>query len=520
MNTYKQILKQNIYKLLSLYNTDKFSSTYGYGDREFSGWKTKDFANATLQGGTHSLAIALKLNLFDEKEEKVILDIIDSAILAIDKIRDKNGSAVEAYPRENSFCVTALVAFDILSAINYLENDLNKSVKEKYLAIIEPLIAFITKNGEEHAMISNHLATGVAAIVLWNHLTKDNNTRDQELLQIIYNHQSDEGWYMEYEGADPGYQTLCTYYLNSAYQITKDKRLLESLKKSAKFLSYFIHPDGTVGGLYGSRNTEVYYPAGIVSLSNEIEEFAMIAKFLEPKDQHIMPQNIDIGNYIPLLNAYAIAALKYDEVKNSIENCNKKPFYLKEDEIDFKDTGIYLYSNKNYFALINYKKGGTLKVFDKQTNKLDIEDGGLFGVLIDGTKFSTQQFNDSTTFNNKLIHTDFFKINESSPNPLNFIILRTLALTIFRSVYLGNVFKKFIVNMLMTGKNKIEGNVKREFVFGKDKIIISEKTNMPKDCKNIKHMSKSKAIHMASSGYFISQNFENQNSKLVEFKDV
>jgi len=520
MNTYKQILKQNIYKLLSLYNTDKFSSTYGYGDREFWGWKTKDFTNATLQGGVHSLAIALKLNLFEKKEQKVIFDIVDSAILAIETIRDKNGSVTEAYPRENSFCVTALVAFDVLSAINYLENDLERSAKEKYLRIINPLIAFITKYGEEHAIISNHLATGVAAIVLWNHLTKDHNTRDQELLQIIYDYQSDEGWYKEYEGADPGYQTLCTYYLSSAYEITKDKKLFESLKRSAKFLSYFIHPDGTVGGLYGSRNTEVYYPAGLVSRSNEIEEFAMMAKYLTPKDQHVMPQNIDIGNYIPLLNAYAVAALRYDEVKNSIESCNKKQFYLKEDEIDFKDTGIYLYSNKNYFALINYKKGGTLKVFDKQTNKLDIEDGGLFGVLIDGTKFSTQQFNHSVTFSNRLINADFFKINESSPNPLNFIILRVLALTIFRSVYLGNVFKKFIVNMLMTGKNKIEGNVKREFEFGEDKIIISEKTNMPKECKNIKHMGKSKAIHMASSGYFISQNFENQISKLLEFKDV
>ncbi|WP_141047382.1 hypothetical protein [Aliarcobacter cryaerophilus] len=520
MNTYKHILKQNIQKLLNLYNTDKFSATYGYADREFWGWKTKDFTNATLQGGIHSLAIFLKLGLFEKNQEIAILEIIDSSILAIEKIKDKNGSLVEAYPSENSFCVTALVAFDILSAINYLDDRLDKNIKQKYFSVVQPLINFITKNGEEHAIISNHLATGVAAIVLWNHLTGDNNQRDKELLQIIYDHQSAEGWYREYEGADPGYQTLCTYYLSCAYEITKDKMLLESLKISANFLSHFIHPDGTIGGLYGSRNTEVFYPAGIVALSGEIEEFALMAKYLEPNGQHLLPQNIDIGNYIPFLNSYALAALKYDEVKENIEKIDDKPFYAKNEEKDFKQTGIYLVSNKNYFAIFNYKKGGTLKVFDKNSGKLDIEDGGLFGTLNDGTKFSTQQFDENITFQNKKIQANFYKMNESSPNPLNFIILRVLSLTVFRFVFLGNLFKKFIVNMLMTGKNKLDGSVTREFEFLEDKVIVKEEIAQPKNCKDIKHIGKSKAIHMASSGYFISQNFENNNSKIVEFKNV
>lgn len=519
-NAYKQVLEQNVYKLLNLYNTDKFSATYGYADREFWGWKTKDFANATLQGGVHSLAIAIDLELFEKKEESIVLEIIDSAIMAVAKIKDKNGSLAEAYLRENSFCVTALVAFDVLSAIKCLSDRLDNETKQRYLKVIKPLIDFITKNGEEHATISNHLATGVATVALWNHLTGDNNQRDKKLLQIIYDNQSDEGWYKEYEGADPGYQTLCTYYLSCSYEITNNTKLLQSLKSSARFLSHFIHPDGTIGGLHGSRNTEVFYPAGVVALSSEIEEFAMMAKYLEPKGQHLLPQNIDIGNYIPLLNAYAVAALKYDEVKENIEKIDDKPFYEKNEEKDFKQTGIYLFSNNNYFAIVNYSKGGTMKVFDKKSNTLDIEDGGLFGLLTNGTKFSTQQFDENITFQNKKIQANFYKMNESSPNPLNFIILRGLALTIFRSVYLGNLFKKFIVNMLMTGKNKIEGSARREFRFCEDKIIVEEKVTQPKNYKEIKHIGKSKAIHMASSGYFISQNFENENSKLVIFERV
>ena len=520
MNIYKRVLQQNIYKLLNLYNTDKFSKTYGYGDREYWGWKTKDFANATLQGGVHSLAIALKLGLVNEKEEMNILEIIDAAIKAVEIIRDKNGSVVEAYPRENSFCVTALVVFDILSALKHLGSKIDEELKRSYLSIIQPLIRFITDHDEEHAVISNHLATGVAAITLWNHLAQDNNPRDKELLQIIYEHQSNEGWYREYEGADPGYQTLCTYYLACAYEITKDQELLASLRRSAEFLSCFIHPDGTIGGLYGSRNTEVFYPAGIVALSDEIEAFATMAKYLHPNGQHLLPQDIDIGNYIPLLNAYAVAALRFDDVEEKIQKIENRPFYLKNEVKDFTQAGIYLVSNKNYFAILNYKKGGTLKVFDKNTNTLDIEDGGVFGILNDGVKFSTQQFDESIEFQNKMIHTYFYKINESLPNPLNFIILRGLGLTIFRSVFLGNVFKKLIVKMLMTGKNKLDGSVKRTFKFLEDKIVVLEEINKPNHCRSLQHIGKSKAIHMASSGYFIPQNFENRDSILVEFKDV
>ena len=99
-------------------------------------------------------------------------------------------------------------------------------------------------------------------------------------------------------------------------------------------------------------------------------------------------------------------------------------------------------------------------------------------------------------------------------------MLRILGLTVFKSVYLGNLFKKFIVNMLMTGKNKVNGQVLRKFKFNEDVIIVSEKIVMPNKCQNINHIGKSKAIHMASSGYFATQNFKNQNSQLVDFINV
>jgi len=520
VSIYKNVLKKNISRLLALYNLDPGALTYGYGDRLYWGWKISDFPNGSMQGGVHALSIALKLRLV--KDDKFILKTIDAVINAISRIRAKNGSMVEAYPGENSFCVTALVAFDVLSAIQHLEDYLSKTQIQKYLEILKPLIGFVESNNEEHAIISNHLAVAAAACFLWSKLTEEKLKRGQEILDLIYKHQSEEGWYREYEGADPGYQTLCTYYLCCIYEITEDERLLRSLEKSASFLKYFIHPDGTIGGLYGSRNTEVYYPAGIIGMANVVDDFALISSLLQKGkevNQHILPQFVDIGNFIPLLNSYAVAALNYEQNKKNIEDIQVTVPYLDKFSKKFKDAGIYLQSTSRYHAIINYKKGGTIKVFDKKTSKIDTEDGGILGKLASGKRFSTQQFDRSIQFDNLSINSYYYTINERYMSSFSYIIVRIFGMTFFRSMALGNLFKRFIVKMLMTGKNKIDGSVIRRFEFMEDKIVVHESIIKPKRCTVIGHIGKFRAIHMASSGYYFPQvESTPEKSKLVEFR--
>lgn len=515
MNIYKDILKKNLGKLLNLYDMDPSSPTLGYGDRSYWGWKTSDYANATLQGGVHSLAIALKLNLYENKE--VLLLTIDQAINAIPSIQDTKGGLQEAYPLEHSFCVTALVAFDVLSAVQLL--DLEQAKKDEYLSIVEPLIEFISKYDEEHAIISNHLATAVAAIALWNKTAKKKNNRDKELLQVIYNHQSKEGWHKEYEGADQGYQTLCIYYLSAAYIATKDNILKDSIAHSLSFLKYYIHPDNTVGGLYGSRNTEVYYPGGVVALSNVLEDANIFANAMKDgitQESHLLPENIDAGNYIPLLNSYAFAALHYEETNNNNEVPCKTVF-----EKDFSDAGIFVKSTNSYYSIVNYKKGGTIKVFNKTSNQLDIEDGGLLAIDNRGRTSSTQQYDSSIDFSKKEITANFYLIDKSSLTPIKMILLRLLSLTVFKSIGLGNSFKKMVVKKLMTGKNKTKGKAVRKFHFTENKIQISESIISGEHFKSVNHAGKFKAIHMASSGYYTKQTIPNtQASDLVEYNRI
>jgi len=91
--------------------------------------------------------------------------------------------------------------------------------------------------------------------------------RGEAEVSEIMGRQSPDGWYSEYGGADPGYESLGIYYLAKVWARTQDASLLGSLRRSIHFLTHAVHPDGSVGGAYGSRCTSLYMPGGLEMLA-------------------------------------------------------------------------------------------------------------------------------------------------------------------------------------------------------------------------------------------------------------
>ena len=59
---------------------------------------------------------------------------------------------------------------------------------------------------------------------------------------------------------------------------SSDLGLLEPLRRSIQFLQYFVHPDGSFGGIYGSKSR--FYILLASALSNDIPE-AFVSLSLE-----------------------------------------------------------------------------------------------------------------------------------------------------------------------------------------------------------------------------------------------
>jgi hypothetical protein len=506
---------------MSFYDLDPYSPTEGLGDRYYWGWKLKDFNNGLFQGGAYSIALFWKFGYFTDNREP--LKIIKSIFYGVKKIQHKNGSVDEAFPYEYAFSVSSTLAFDLLQAYRLVETSLTENDKEEFLKIIEKLIDFISHNPETHGFISNHLATAAAAIEIHNTITGKKNGIGRQILAEIIRHQSEDGYYQEYESADPGYQTLCTYYLAEIYRITEDPALLQSLTRSIEFLSYFIHPDGSIGGEYGSRNTELYYPGGLELLRNKIPLAGAIADRMYESIRSgttVTLPAIDAGNFIPLIENYLVAYLEHSQEKRERYD-DILPYEKEKVRVNLNDAGIVIHGNHCYYSILNVNKGGVFKVFDKQKKALVWDDCGYMGLTGKNDFISTQcyakkDFNSDE--NSVKFETGFYKALRETTTPIKFFGLRFLNLTFMRNLFIGNKIKNFIITLLITGKKRFDVKLVRKIHFHEKDIVIEDYLikGSVKDLKWLRSAGKFSTIHMASSKYFQKQVLTKQIPEIVD----
>lgn len=512
-SSYLVEINRNLPRLLALFDNDPTSSSHGVGDRYHWAWGMIDFGNGTFQGAVHGMARLWRAGQWPYSTPRAkFVERIDSLFEAAGRLTRKNGSLEEAFPHEGSYCVTALVAFDLLCAIDLLNTDVSDAQKKRWQTIIKPMIQYLIHADETHAFISNHLATAVAALLRWHSLIGDKAAESKAgvLLEKILHHQSDEGWFKEYEGADPGYQTLCTYYLADVHQLRPDLGLIEPLRRSIQFLWHFAHPDGSFAGLYGSRNTRLYYPAGVLALANDIPEAAALSSFMvrSIEGQRVVTLSaMDEPNFIPMFNAYAWAAAMSKDL-TAIEHATLlAPNLPCQDaqllRISFPLAGLWLDRGPTHYTVINTHKGGVVYHFRKGHPPLI--DAGVVVCDSEGHYGSSQAYE---LHNNAHQHGDQLEVTaaitsmtKQLPRPFQFMILRGLCLTAFKIAPLREWIKKQLVKMLITRRHRWPVKNLRNIRFG-EALTVEDKTFLPAGYQRVDNVGAFVSIHMASQGYW------------------
>lgn len=510
-NPYCDQVRHVLPRLLSLFDTNTTKPSYGVGDRLHWAWKLTDFGNSTMQGAAHGLARLLDAGLLPEwLPEKTVLERIDAMFAGAEYLRRRNGSMEEAFPYESSFCVTALVAFDLLCAVELLGDRIDDQTRQRYLATVKPMIAFLCEADETHGIISNHLATGAAALFRWAKITNDAaaESRGKIVLERILSHQSEEGWYREYEGADPGYQSLCTYYLADVHEQRPDLGLLPSLQRSVEFLWHFAHPDGSFGGNYGSRNTRFYYPAGIASIAAAVPKAAALDSFMrESVANHtvVTLDTMDESALVPMFNAYCwAAALPEPEAEAVLPSLtgDKKTTH-------FKDAGLFIDSGPEHYTIISYHKGGVCYHYPRGGSPLI--NAGVVAESANGKRYSSQVYERATEFRESggtiTITADLLPIKNQMPTPYKFIVLRLLNVTLMRVRFLSEFIKRFLVKYLITGSSGAAGRNVRTIKLGTDLTIVDALEDADRmEVVDVKQPFT--AIHMACAGFWQRQDEE------------
>lgn len=516
---YQSAILEQMPRVLSRMDRERYSRTAGCCDRTFWAWKFTDFPGARFQEAVCVLsfvhATEFAGNLYCGNRN--VLDWIDMALQYWTSIQHADGSFDEAYPNECSLAATAFTTFYVGEALNFLGKELKSGTGNAVRETMRRAGDWLIKNDETHGFLSNHLAAASAALQHVFAQTGDARfqARSVYFLSRILEHQSAEGWYEEYGGADFGYQTHGTFYLARLLELDPQPRLAESLARAVHFQGLFIHPDKSLGGEYGSRNTQTYYPAAFEMLAATDKAAAWIAQTMRPAvggSSAAGVRAVDAYNLFPMLNnlVFAMRACRQPDRMSAVSEEPGK----EKDFVWFRDAGIARFRRNDYVAYVGVSKGGVVKLFDRRTRRLAYTDCGYIGHQRDRKRVASQHFDPDRPVElgplKLTMTTSFVRVSRPVMRPLLFLVFRVYSLTLGRSTALARWLKQCLVNVLIYRKHPVGIELRRTIEFYERHVTVRDHLQGADlaNLEEIRWVPTFTTIHMGSSRYFVAHELD------------
>ena len=457
---YLDAVLEQIPRLLGLLDRNIGSKTYGCFDRSYWHYHVADFPCSRSQEACLTLALLYSIN--NKKniyyKNDLILEWIKASLQFWAKMQDKNGSFSEWYPNENSFVATAFSSYAISETLiclpqlksQELTDALNKAAK------------WISKKSEKD--VQNQQIGAILALYNVYLLTNNENYKKYsvKMINLLKDMQSDEGWFLEYKGADIGYLSLAVDYLAKFYKKSKNKDALQMAEKGISFTHNFIHPNLTFGGEYGSRNTEYLIPDGFeIVKTKEAESVSYFIRKSLLERRTIAPFSFD-DRYLSYISYTYLQAFMDAKENVSSLKINYKTKY-------FEKSGLFIF-NDNYFLVSNLNKGGSFKAFFKNKN---IYDSGI--ILVSKKRYFSGYLQDCVKYCDvSSIKAEGFLnyLNDTKMSPLKIIISRVFQFTFGRFDLFGRLIKNILRRLLITGNKKSSIKYKREIFFKPNLKIV------------------------------------------------
>lgn len=508
---YLEHVLDQIPQILANQDRDPLSPSYGSFDRKYWGWKYKDFSDATLQCALSPLIQVWNLDVPDNPyyHHPALFEWIAAGVDFLFKIQHADGGFDQCYPNEsapgNAYELFEPVLFFLEAAQGRILGNKAASLRDKLRKACELTLS----RDEDHGNIANHFALYSYASFKMGRLLGDERFEKKglRLLEKALSLQSPEGWFLEYDGADPGYETRTLYYLSKiAVEFGRDD-LFEPISKSLKdFLVFCLHPDGSMGGEYGARNTVLCYPAGFEILSARFPEAASIAKGvrhgLETKAV-LSLDALDPDNLMRLAANY----LEADRFSKQSPSADASPPCQQENlERFLPQAGLFFKSTPFYYLVLNAYKGGTFRLYDKKSEKLLLSDTSYGASTKDGSILSTNllvpEASVSVGERKVEIKTSFHKVLQQNMTPFRMIGLRLACLTFLKIGFLSRLFSRYVAGVLFKERKRFPFMLQRSFALEEGSIRITDVIDNGHGLKEIHGTSFSTSVHMASSKYF------------------
>ncbi|MCA9706697.1 MAG: hypothetical protein KDK70_12670 [Myxococcales bacterium] len=445
-------------RILLMIDRNPLSPTYGCCDREYWHYKTVDFPCAMNQEFCLPLALAqahpLPHNPYHQlpRLRELVVGIIEYAA----KTTHPDGSCDDYFPFERALGAHVFTTYAMAESYRVLGLD------RPDLLDFFRLRADWLSNNNESGQLANHQAFAALALYTVYELTGEAKYREasDHFRDIILSWQNQaEGWFQEYEGADPGYHSCSIAFLAKLYQKSHDASLIEPLKKAIEFATYFMHPDGSYAGEYGSRNTYHFYPHGFEVLADVSPSAGRIAdtylhRSMPERRRYYNDDNRMCAHYV---YDWIQSWLDYRPERHGLLEDARGPFTRW-----FRGARLLVKKTERYYAVVSLAKGGVIKVYTDDGPiysdtgpMLQTEDGKvLVSHLVDDHACEVDEAKGRIVISGVMA-----RRRSQLSSPVKQIAFRTMNLTVGR--YNANLVRSTLQKILITGKPRSEVRFRR-----------------------------------------------------------
>ncbi len=510
---YRRLILEAAPRLLSQLDRESLSPTRGSFDRDHWSWKFRDFPVVLLQASLIPLAWLYTNPFFGNvyQGNAELLEWMQYGLESLLERQHRNGAFDTVGPNTQDHGITLGVVYNLTTVERTLGDRLPAALRGRIADAVRRACQFAARTAEDYAFISNHHALYALAWFRAGRLLGDETLTaraDQTIGQIIA-HQSVEGWYLEYGGADPGYESLGIHYLAVFNRDRRSAALDASLARAIDFYSNAVHPDGSVGGGYGSRDTLLWYPGGFELLGHQIPMAAAVTRFMRMRldlGNVVTLRNVDAHNLPTLMASYCMAV---EALASTPEIQPLPPLPCEAPQLlrVFGASGLVVAGTPHYRAVVNLRKGGMLVVFDSDSGSILHEDAG-YVIRASGHDWTTALITDPEQVEQGVGHvqvtTSFLRANREVLTPFKFLILRALNLTLFRSVWLGALIRNRIISQLITGRKVGPYRIVRRIDFGDERVTVHDEIEAvnTRAATHVWRPRTYQAQHMGSARYF------------------
>ncbi len=253
-------------RALGLEDREPGSPTYGCFDRPYWHYRLSDFPSAKFATGALLLAQAHACPSSRFHGRARLADWARAGVAFLLSTMHRDGSLAEAYPFERSYCATAFATLHASLALEALGAPCPDALggAARWLARARPTDA------------ANQVAAAAAALAGVAAISRDASTAAEadRALDALLERQDGDGWFLEYGGADPGYQSVTLSCLAHLARLRPERgdAIEAAAARGAQALRHVVRADGTYEWRTTRRNTQYLYPHGLVRFAPDLAE--------------------------------------------------------------------------------------------------------------------------------------------------------------------------------------------------------------------------------------------------------